>query len=680
MHPNNSTNLRNRVNKLYLPVTKALYPLFEVISNSIHAIEEKFPGENNKGIINIHLIRNGKVETLESLDNIEDYPINSFLVEDNGIGLNDENLKSFSEFDSEKKALIGGKGVGRLICLKAFEKLIIDSNYLFQNYLKNRSFNYKKSKDGFEHYIERISNSSHSGTKVTLYKFEKKYENKISKNILEIARQIITHFQLYFIQKIDPEIILKNQNGEEVVLSKLFDKEFEKEILSSSFIISDKEFNIYITKSYEAKSHKIYYCAHQRNVKDEGLSKYLEDLKFKINNQDSAGYYFQVFVVSQYLDTNVNEARTSFNFTIEDDSEENEEISLAKIRKESLNCIENLLSETLSKLRKEKLERYIPIINNEYPNYKNVVKNNLEKVKKLPLGLNNQELDLKLYEIESDWKREVKAEGIELIEQKKDISNLDEYQELYSKFLSNFNEVGQTELARYVIHRRSVIDLLEKLIELNEEDKFQNEDIVHSLFFPIRETGESVPHDNQNLWLLDERLTYNSFLASDKLFKQITELNSTSSKRIDLMIKKEDIFDKATLFSENKIPFESFTIVEFKRPERDNYTHGIYEKDPVKQVRTYIEETINGKVKIRGKRIDADNRTPFYCYIIADLTPSLISILDYESFVRTPDGLGYFKFYETKNSKAYIEVLPFKKIIKDAKQRNKVLFDKLELS
>jgi hypothetical protein len=36
-----STNLRNRVNKLHLPKTKTLLPLFEIVSNSIHAIDEK---------------------------------------------------------------------------------------------------------------------------------------------------------------------------------------------------------------------------------------------------------------------------------------------------------------------------------------------------------------------------------------------------------------------------------------------------------------------------------------------------------------------------------------------------------------------------------------------------------------------------------------------------------------
>ena len=266
------------------------------------------------------------------------------------------------------------------------------------------------------------------------------------------------------------------------------------------------------------------------------------------------------------------------------------------------------------------------------------------------------------------------------MEKKKDITTLEDYTKLYTDFLNEFNETGQSDLSRYVIHRRAVIDLLDKLIELNKEEKFESEEIVHSLFFPIRENRNAVSSDKQNLWLLDERLTFNTLLASDKAFNHVPPLNSKSTDRMDLIIRKEEVYENATLYSENKIPYESFTIVEFKKPERDNYVHGDKKKDPVKQVRLYVEEIIKNKQKINGKSANASKLTPFYCYIIADITPSLKDILEFESFDPTPDGLGYFKFYDTSSSRAYVEVLPFRKVIKDAKQRNKILFDKMKLS
>jgi len=148
---------------------------------------------------------------------------------------------------------------------------------------------------------------------------------------------------------------------------------------------------------------------------------------------------------------------------------------------------------------------------------------------------------------------------------------------------------------------------------------------------------------------------------------------------MDLIIKKEEVFDKAVLFSENRIPFQSFTIVEFKRPERNDYVYGDPKKDPIAQVRRYIRETIDGETKKKGKAIQASLNTPFYCYIIADITSTLKYVLEEESFINTPDGLGYFRVYDTNNYKAYIEVLPFNKVLKDSKERNKVLFERLNL-
>jgi len=681
----NITNLKNRVNKLYVPKTKSLLPLFEVISNSIHAIiEKRILDKTFEGEININLIRTGSPDALKQLDDLDKYPIKSFEVIDNGIGFNNENLNSFKEFDSEKKAKIGGKGIGRLVCLKLFSKLIFDSIYNENDKFYERSFEYKKnSKEGFDKYSEKeVFGDLKTGTKVILNDFEEEYQLKAPRDIFDICRQIITHFQLNFIEKIAPKIIVRNQNGNEIILNNLFSREFESEILDDTFYIGESEFKVYITKSYNALSHKILYCAHERAVKDEGLSKYIEDLRFAIedNADKDKSYHFQVFVLGEFLNQHVNEERTNFHFS-DDDIDDEDEITLAKIRRHTIEKIESLLEDFLSKTRKEKIEQYLPIIQKEFPNYSSVIEYNREKVEKIPQGLTPHELDVKLYEIESEWKVDVKKEGKKLLEDKKDITKLEDYNYLYEKFWSEFNEIGKTDLARYVVHRRSVIDVLDKLIEWDENQDFYNEDIIHSLFFPIKEDKKSVIHDKQNLWLLDERLTFNNLLASDKTFNQVQELNSNSGDRIDLIIKQGEVFDKATLFSEDKHPQESFTIIEFKKPYRNDYQHGDVKKDPVKQVRKYMKEIVEGKIKKNGRKIEAGKTTPFYCYIIADITNTLESILIEETFTKMPDGMGYFRFYseEILPYKAYIEVLPFKKIIKNARERNKILFDKLNI-
>ncbi len=677
------TNVKNRVNKIHLPKTKPLYPLFEVVSNSIHAIFEAKKANllKDNGLIKVEIIRIGKPETFKEISNTDEYPINSFEIIDNGIGLNYDNFNSFKEFDSEYKSNIGGKGVGRLVCLKAFNRLIIESKFFQDKQLKFRSFDFKKTVEGYDNYKEGDLDEKITGTKVILRDFEKPYNENCPRSIIEIGRQIISHFQLYYIQEIQPEIVLYNQDGSQLNLNRLFNQEFKTEIISSSFELNEEVFEVYISKTLKTHSHKLHFCANERTVKTDSLYKYINDLKYGIKDNDEY-YYFDCFVVSQLLNKNVNEERTSFNFESLDDDDEidSNEITLSRIRKNAILTIEFLLKDILNLKRTEKLEHYIPIIESKYPNYRKLLYRRKEIVEKLPAGLNDKELDVKLYEIETDWKIEVKKEGINLIENDNSES-LEEFKEKYNKFLTEWNEVGQSELSRYIIHRKSVIDFLNKVIILDEDNKFKNEDVIHSLFFPMKKNSESIFEEEQNLWLLDERMTYHSFLTSDNTFKQTENLSSENADRTDILIFKEDVYNKAFLYSENKNnPFNSFTIIEFKKPGRNDYYRGNPKKDPVAQTQKYISELLTNKVKGKnGREIKVETTTPFYVYIVADITPTLEFILREEEFKKTPDGQGYFKI-KTEYYTAYIEVIPFDKVINDANQRNKILFDKLGLS
>jgi hypothetical protein len=117
-------------------------------------------------------------------------------------------------------------------------------------------------------------------------------------------------------------------------------------------------------------------------------------------------------------------------------------------------------------------------------------------------------------------------------------------------------------------------------------------------------------------------------------------------------------------------------IIELKRPQRNAY--GTEEKDPCQQVLSYIEDIQGGKVIGEdGQHLQISDKTRFYCYILADITPNLRRIVKRNDFFETPDGLGYFKF--TQNFNAYIEIVSYRKLVEDAKRRNRVLFEKLSL-
>lgn len=69
------------------------------------------------------------------------------------------------------------------------------------------------------------------------------------------------------------------------------------------------------------------------------------------------------------------------------------------------------------------------------------------------------------------------------------------------------------------------------------------------------------------------------------------------------------------------------------------------------------------------------SNTAFYCYVIADLTDSMREDAVNAGLILTPDGDGYFGYNQTRG--AYIEVISYDKLVRDAKQRNQILFDKL---
>lgn len=93
-------DLENRVRNVSLAPSQAnaLFPLFEAISNSIHAIELRFGADHlAKGEIHIHV---GLDSSKENVTNIT--------ISDNGIGLKPEHFHSFCTSDTPQKLRMGG--------------------------------------------------------------------------------------------------------------------------------------------------------------------------------------------------------------------------------------------------------------------------------------------------------------------------------------------------------------------------------------------------------------------------------------------------------------------------------------------------------------------------------------------------------------------------------------------
>lgn len=66
-------------------------------------------------------------------------------------------------------------------------------------------------------------------------------------------------------------------------------------------------------------------------------------------------------------------------------------------------------------------------------------------------------------------------------------------------------------LAEYVIRRKAVIDLLERALEADDKGRYSKESSIHRIICPMQTTSNEIKFDDMNLWLIDDRLSYQHF-------------------------------------------------------------------------------------------------------------------------------------------------------------------------
>jgi len=143
---NIATNLNGRLRNTSLPLSCGLLPLFETVINAIHALEEaNIPAES--GWIRVVIERDVVHSLLDTVEGKKSgrQPLNdiaSFTVTDNGVGFNDENFNAFLTLDTDHKIDKGGRGIGRLLWLKAFQRVDVASMFLDGGVLRQRVFQF----------------------------------------------------------------------------------------------------------------------------------------------------------------------------------------------------------------------------------------------------------------------------------------------------------------------------------------------------------------------------------------------------------------------------------------------------------------------------------------------------------------------------------------------------------
>ena len=87
-----------------------------------------------------------------------------------------------------------------------------------------------------------------------------------------------------------------------------------------------------------------------------------------------------------------------------------------------------------------------------------------------------------------------------------------------------------------MIKRKAIIDLLEKALEVEPSGSYSLESRIHRIICPMQVSSDEVKLDDMNLWLIDDRLAYHHYLASDKFLSKLPVLENDTQKRTDLIV------------------------------------------------------------------------------------------------------------------------------------------------
>lgn len=666
-----------RLRNTPLPYKHALLPLFESVINSIQSIEDS--SNKDSGEISIQINRVSQIDGLGDTDgNPTHNPIDGYVVKDNGSGFNETNFKSFTTADSRLKEQKGGKGVGRFIWLKAFETVNINSVFRQDDSFYKRCFNFKANSPAIDQHSALKVNEATAYSEISLCGLRKKYQEKTPFDPNIISQRIIDHCVVYFLASSCPKIILADREKQQFInLNEKFNKEVSAGKTTINFEIKNKNFELvllYLNSNYIG-DHRISLCADGREVKSFSMKKYIPDISGrKLDAQDQKECTLLALVKSKYLNESVNTERTDFNLSSSDDETEDAfDISEKDILDTVSENIKDQIGDFLEAIKIKKLARIREFAEKEEPEYRVLLKHAHDEICNIPDGLDDYKLDTELHKILHKVEIQVKEEGRHFINGDMESAfDNPEYKEKYDSYVDKLLDLRQSELSKYVIHRKTIIDLLGNLLKQREDGKYSLEEEVHKLLYPMKASSDEIDFGQQNLWLLDEKLTYHYYLASDKPFSKMEKVSVESQERPDILV-----MDRPTSFVEGEYPHHSVVIIELKRPQRSNYPST--EKDPFDQVYGYIEELREGKiVGDDGVHIDIGKDTRFYCYIVADLTNAIRKKAKRNGFKDTIGGDGYYLFNDNYN--AYVEVLGYRKLYEDAKKRNRVLFQKLGLS
>lgn len=650
--------------------TTYLTPIIEAVCNSIDSI-----GNLPNGTIDIMAIRDGQ-KSYEGNTSVSGSII-GFDIIDNGVGFTEANRDSFDTYLSGHKYEAGGKGFGRFMYLKYFQKVSVDSYYNIGEECWHRTFDFGHNEEIIENEKNELCQNKDIACKTTLHLKSAVKGYNADKGLEVIARKLVERLLVFFVDTTQnmPIITLKESDGSNpIILNDFVGKNNTIQFVQEeSFELEDKkhakhQFTVKVYKVYFSPiANKVILTAHRREVTNRPLHNYVPEFKetlLDMENGKQKNYTIRSYVIGKYLDDHVDTERGDFSLSHTEDDLFTD-ISVERIEREASVITKKFFKEHIQEKFQVKKQKVLDYVSKVAPWNKSLLKDlDLEN---LPIGIKDLDLELKFQQIKFEKEQKSRIEIHELLESQQDSDDVT-FKEQVAELFSKVTEEGKNDLAHYVCNRKKVIDLYNKLRGRTESGNAHLESELHNLFFPMIKNDRDVDYEDHNLWLLDERLVFSHYIASDKV------ISKDIHKEPDIAV-----FYNEKMFFRNgeNVITSPITIVEFKRPKRENYPDN---ENPIQQALRYSRTILDGKYEMpKGvEKVKVNkNNTPVYIYIVCDIVDKIREFADLANLSVSPDDEGYFGYVSKYN--AYVEIMSFRKVIEDATMRNKIFFHKLGL-
>lgn len=641
-------------------------PLLEAVANSIQAIQQAGQKDGHVEVF-IEWLDESKSDIVAASGGERPYrKIQNIIIRDNGPGFTEANFQSFLKLDSQYKAdEFGCLGVGRLLWLKVFSTVEVNSVYSEGGKKFQRSFHFSEEKEVSEIVKREVEDGKSVSTEIKLKNIRWGFQNKRTVTLDDIAETIFRHFLLLYVMETVPKITVHDNEGTREVLTYYRRAYNGEKPDKSSFRICGHDFSLIQqklnTKPTEKLPTAVYFCAGQRVVSPcKGIDPRVCNA---LGAKNGAGEPFMYVGLLQgdYLDANVSSTRKQIIFPTVTPEGDDGELSFEPIESLLLEKVNELIRkflksefEALTEGSNARLQRFV---DDEAPEFKGFVNQFRDELFVTPNESNHnvyEYLHRRFFESERAQSKKVNdlisvdwsgqdAEG-----------KIEEIERRIAPYASH-------DLVRFAAKRKFYLEMLRKATHLNDDGKYQRESAVHSLIFPMQsDTAGSEGMTKQNLWLIDDRLAFSHYIASDKRFSAIPITDSESNQRMDLAALKLYAVGDSTKPGE-------LSIVEFKRPGRNDYDS---DENPISQVLDYVEELRNGKITAAdGTEISNAKNLPIFCYVIAQFTENLRRQCRNSNLAH--NEISDFYFGTVQN--VYFELMNFNSLLRKAHDRNHAL-------